>query len=645
MTDEHDRGAAHTTGYHRIKSIAVTGGFLEGLRLEFCDDLNCIIGGRGTGKTSVLEAIRFGLDRMPDLNLDRSRFQAIERLLQHNLGGGSVRIEIETSDGAAYTIARGIGEAPLVTNSEGRPTEINIGKDIIFGVDLYSQNQIEDIANDAFFQLQLIDKFIRGEVDDLERQIRETTKALETNSGRILETRKALDDLTEATRELPDISEKIRGFEKTDKGGAGEVLRKEHELKGLRTREMQVADSARALFAGGMEALASITRDLKQRYEDAFDVDLAVAPNRELIGRMRDSAQTAIETVDRSVDVARKGLATAEGELKKLQTQLVERQSLQEKAYRELVEKHEQERVKGVERTRLEQRHADLKGKEKKLLERKVALSTLNAEREQLRIRLSELRDQRFRLRVGVAERLNKHLAPMIRVRIEQFGNMDEYRNLLNQSMKGSGLRYAAIVDRAVERIPPAELASLIQKEDHVGLERELDLDTDRATRMIIQLKDKPELFAIETVELHDRPILELLDGEDYKDSSSLSTGQKCTTILPILLIESERPLLIDQPEDNLDNAFVFETIVRSIAEIRGRRQLIFVTHNPNIPVLGDAARVFALRSTGRSASVANAGTVDDVAQEIMTILEGGRSAFEARRKRYGRPVPSIKGT
>jgi len=640
MTDEHDRGAAHTTGYHRIKSIAVTGGFLEGLRLEFCDDLNCIIGGRGTGKTSVLEAIRFGLDRMPDLNLDRSRFQAIERLLQHNLGGGSVRIEIETSDGAAYTIARGIGEAPLVTNSEGRPTEINIGKDIIFGVDLYSQNQIEDIANDAFFQLQLIDKFIRGEVDDLERQIRETTKALETNSGRILETRKALDDLTEATRELPDISEKIRGFEKTDKGGAGEVLRKEHELKGLRTREMQVADSARALFAGGMEALASITRDLKQRYEDAFDVDLAVAPNRELIGRMRDSAQTAIETVDRSVDVARKGLATAEGELKKLQTQLVERQSLQEKAYRELVEKHEQERVKGVERTRLEQRHADLKGKEKKLLERKVALSTLNAEREQLRIRLSELRDQRFRLRVGVAERLNKHLAPMIRVRIEQFGNMDEYRNLLNQSMKGSGLRYAAIVDRAVERIPPAELASLIQKEDHVGLERELDLDTDRATRMIIQLKDKPELFAIETVELHDRPILELLDGEDYKDSSSLSTGQKCTTILPILLIESERPLLIDQPEDNLDNAFVFETIVRSIAEIRGRRQLIFVTHNPNIPVLGDAARVFALRSTGRSASVANAGTVDDVAQEIMTILEGGRSAFEARRKRYGRPVP-----
>jgi hypothetical protein len=206
--------------------------------------------------------------------------------------------------------------------------------------------------------------------------------------------------------------------------------------------------------------------------------------------------------------------------------------------------------------------------------------------------------------------------------------------------MKGSGLRYATLVDRAVERIPPAELATYVQKEDRASLERELDLDADRATRWIIQLKDKREIFEIETVELHDRPILELKDGDDYKDSASLSTGQKCTTILPILLMESERPLLVDQPEDNLDNAFVFETIVKSIAEVRGGRQLIFVTHNPNIPVLGDAGRVFALRSTGRAATVANAGSVDDVAPEIMTILEGGRAAFEARRRRYGRPLP-----
>ena len=273
----------------------------------------------------------------------------------------------------------------------------------------------------------------------------------------------------------------------------------------------------------------------------------------------------------------------------------------------------------------------------------KADLEALYKDRDSFRAQLSDLRDQRYRLRVGVADRLNERLKPMIRIQVNQFGNRDDYRNVLNQAMKGSGLRYASIVERAAERIPPVEFASAIQREDHATLVRELDIDADRATRLIIQLKDKPEIFAIETVELRDRPVLELKDGEDYKDSASLSTGQKCTTILPILLVESERPLLIDQPEDNLDNAFIFETVVQSITGASQNRQLIFVTHNPNIPVLGDAARVFALRSTGRAATVANAGTVDDVAQDIVTILEGGHAAFEARRERYGRPVPKTK--
>lgn len=636
-----DAGSAQrAAAYHKIKSVELTGGFLQGVKLEFGDGLNCIIGGRGTGKTSVLEAIRYALDRMPDAQSDKPRYQAIEKLLEHNLGGGSVRLEIETADGTTYTVTRGRGELPLVLNADGKPTEINIGKDIIFAVDLYSQNQIEDIANDAFFQLQLIDKFIHHQIDELEREIREVTKVLEANATKILDARKAMGDLTEATRELPDIAEKIRGFEKADQGGAGEVLRREHERRSLRSRELQVVASIEALHATATEALALVQRELRQKYDDAFDVDLSASPNRELIERMRDSTQTALEAVDRSLAAATQSLRTAHAELAPLKAQLAERHAGQDKAYRELVDRHEQERAKGVERTRLEQRFADLRAKEKKLIEKQSALATLDREREQHRARLSELRDRRFQLRLEVAERLNRDLAPMIRVRIEQFGNMDEYRDLLNQSMKGSGLRYAAIVDRAVDRIPPAELAALIQREDRAGLERELELDADRATRLIIQLKDKPELFAIETVELHDRPILELRDGEDYKDSSALSTGQKCTTILPILLVESERPLLIDQPEDNLDNAFVFETIVQSLSEIRGRRQLIFVTHNPNIPVLGDAERVFALRSSGRAASVASEGSVDEVAPEIITILEGGRAAFEARRKRYGRPMP-----
>jgi DNA repair ATPase RecN len=635
--------SAKPSRHHRIRSLEVTGGFLQAIKMDFSDGLNCVIGGRGTGKTTVLEALRFALDRMPNEAIDRKRYEALEKLLQANLGTGSIKLELETADGIRYSVSRAFGETPLVTNADGKPVDIRIGNDMHFGVDIYSQNQIEDIANSDYFQLQLIDKFIQKPLEELERQIRDATSRLETNGQKILDCKKIIADQTEATRELPDITEKIRGFEAAAGGAESEEMRKGHEGKSLREREVRLFESLRASYQHSAGALNAVALDVKRQFADAIGQDFSTSPNREVIARVKEDAKLALEKMQSHIDAAVAVLRGAEAALEPSQAVLGELHALQEQAYRALLDKDEKERAKGLERTRLEQRYSDLKAKEKILVDAKANLETLYKERDSFRGQLSDLRDQRYRLRVGVADRLNERLKPMIRIQVNQFGNRDEYRNALNQAMKGSGLRYASIVERAAERLPPVEFASTIQTEDHSTLVRELDIDADRATRLIIQLKDKPDIFAIETVELRDRPVLELKDGEDYKDSASLSTGQKCTTILPILLVESERPLLIDQPEDNLDNAFVFETVVQSITGASRNRQLIFVTHNPNIPVLGDAARVFALRSTGRAATVANAGTVDDVAQEIVTILEGGYAAFEARRQRYGRPVPKTK--
>jgi len=155
--------------------------------------------------------------------------------------------------------------------------------------------------------------------------------------------------------------------------------------------------------------------------------------------------------------------------------------------------------------------------------------------------------------------------------------------------MKRSGMQYARVVDKIIQRIPPPELARLIQNNQAAELSEHLEIDRERANKIITQLQNSRDLFTIEAVELFDRPVIELKDGASYKSAESLSTGQKCTTILPILLLESVKPLIIDQPEDNLDNAFVYDTVVKSIRSSKQTRQLIFVTHNPNIPVLGDA--------------------------------------------------------
>ena len=238
-----------------------------------------------------------------------------------------------------------------------------------------------------------------------------------------------------------------------------------------------------------------------------------------------------------------------------------------------------------------------------------------------------------------MGERLTAKLSPSIRVRIEQEGNVEEYQALLIAALKNCGFQYKKVVGLIVQVIPPPQLAELVQRGDGEAvaeLSELLDLAPERSDLIVKHLKDREDIFKIETVELHDRPTIELKDGSSYKDSTTLSTGQKCTTILPILLLESASPLLIDQPEDNLDNAYIYDTVVKSIRSVRGRRQLIFVTHNPNIPVLGDAQKVFVLKSTGQRARVKSQGSVDEVKDDIETILEGGQEAFKSRKQRYG---------
>ena len=123
-----------------------------------------------------------------------------------------------------------------------------------------------------------------------------------------------------------------------------------------------------------------------------------------------------------------------------------------------------------------------------------------------------------------------------------------------------------------------------------------------------------------------------------------LSTGQKATAVLLLLLLESDAPLLVDQPEDDLDNRFITEGIVPKMREEKLRRQFIFSTHNANIPVLGDAELILGLNAEGEAGAgratipSEHMGSIDSrpVRELVREILEGGQEAFETRRLKYG---------
>ena len=118
---------------------------------------------------------------------------------------------------------------------------------------------------------------------------------------------------------------------------------------------------------------------------------------------------------------------------------------------------------------------------------------------------------------------------------------------------------------------------------------------------------------------------------------SNASAGQKTTTILTFLLAYGNQPLLLDQPEDDLDNRLVYDLIVARLKVAKSKRQIIVVTHNANIPVNGDSEYIISMDSETDIIQVNQTGTMDDesIRQEICNVMEGTKDAFEMRAKKY----------
>jgi ABC-type Mn2+/Zn2+ transport system ATPase subunit len=123
------------------------------------------------------------------------------------------------------------------------------------------------------------------------------------------------------------------------------------------------------------------------------------------------------------------------------------------------------------------------------------------------------------------------------------------------------------------------------------------------------------------------------------REFARLSLGQQQSVLLALMLSsDSKVPLIIDQPEDNLDSEFIFQSLVPVLRAAKERRQIIVVTHNPNIAVLGDAELIVALKSTSDKSSIVARGSIDDpkTKKVVCTILEGAEEAFKRRAKMYG---------
>jgi energy-coupling factor transporter ATP-binding protein EcfA2 len=611
---------SRSVSHHVILSVEVTDGLLKGLKIELDPGHNCVIGGRGAGKTTLQELVRYVLVGESEN----------DGLVRSNLRSGRVRIWVQTKEGVRYRVEREWNKPIEIFGEDGTPKK-DIPLDRLFQVDVYSQNAIEEIATDPIGQLELLDRFVDPqELRRIETDSARLLRALSENESELKGLDQDIADLEDDEREAPALEEKLGGL-RGDDGKDAKAIEEAHREKAMREKEKRTLTEIASGLKKARVEFDDAGDGLRTRLENAIDADVLAGRNAKVfrviakqIGELGKAVEAATARLVEECGLAEVTLGEQSGSLEEIHR-------AQDSELRELLERTQVETARAKERAQVEQGLLAMTAVRRQLEEKRRTHRTLLKRRDEMLDKLNALRASRFALRKAVAEDLSGRLGGKIRVRVSQAGNNVRFKSaLVGILSRGS------FIEQAAQYLSPRILAEKAQSNEVEALARLAKIDEDRARRAIDKIRDSKKIYELQVLDLEDLPVIELLDGK-FKPSNELSTGQRCSTILPILLLESERPLLIDQPEDNLDNTFLFDTVVKRLEQVEGRRQLLFATHSPSVVVLGRAERVFVMKSNGSHAWVDKAGTVDERRREIVDILEGGQEAFDLRKARYGR--------
>ena len=223
----------------------------------------------------------------------------------------------------------------------------------------------------------------------------------------------------------------------------------------------------------------------------------------------------------------------------------------------------------------------------------------------------------------------------------EAGGINTDFIPLVSEVMSGSFMQDKDIA-RLCVATTPLDLAKLVQAGDRKAIAELGDVGTKWADEIIRRFSALQHMHRLEVTAQPPAPVIKVLTKTRPRSVipiTQLSDGQKHTILLTIaMLAESKEPLIIDQPEDDLDNAFIFTSVVRTLRYIKERRQVFIVTHNANIAVLGDSEIIFPMRREGGVGGTYERGSIDriETKQAVQDVLEGGAAAFLKRKAIYG---------
>jgi len=445
------------TPHHVVLSLKVTGGFLAGAQLEFADGLNCLIGGRGAGKTTALEFCRFGLGLMPDPKINGPRHKAIDALVKANLGSGRLAIDLRTKTDMRYTAGRAANETVQVVNETGTAVPVSLDRDQIFGADVFSQNEIEEMASSPAAQLDLLDRFQEQDASSIARELEQLQRQLDQSSVDLRRVDQEIDDLRGRASELPVLQEKLKGFAEIGGPDAARI-NAAHLAKSVRAREEKIPGIlAIALNKVVREIRASQTA-FRANAEAQIDSEVRQGANSELFARFIAELGVFTRELDAAVAAIGNAATVAEGRFTALATELAQRHAAQEAEYRATIAASEEQGGRAAERAGLQASLANAQVAATEQLAKERQRQELATARHALLKRASELRDQRFALRKRVAERLTSQF-PSIRVTVVQAAELEQYRELVADALKGAGVKQGVVAERLAQTFARTDLS------------------------------------------------------------------------------------------------------------------------------------------------------------------------------------------
>lgn len=612
-----------------IREVSWVGGFLDGVTVPVSPELTTLIGSRGTGKSTVIESLRFALGLEPTGRQAAVDHAAIVSGVLRS--GTTVRVIVDAVQPVPgrFVIERSVPNPPTVRDIAGTSTR-QAPEDVLGLVEIYGQHELAELASDKASVARMLERFAGQARTDPAYDA--TLLDLEQNRLALSQLEGSLADLEANLADIERLEERVQQFEATD------VPERLAELEQFERDSATFAEATSRI--GRARAAVTTLRDADGVTQLRLPVgDISRSSQPEVLAQVADALSGLAGYLDSLITAAAARVDGAQDEVAAALTSWEEVASPQRDGHAEVLrglvaDGHDPATYLTTTRA-LEDLRAQLPLRDSAVSK----LSGLAQERDRLLGELAAHETRRSEELNAAVRIANARTGGVVVVRPIEAAERSHIKGVIEEHVRGQRNQITAAID--ADGFSPRALAAAARS-GSTALEK-FGIRGAQATALVAAGEDAfralEELTVAQAVDVQ----LDVGVGtgsRQFRSIDDLSKGQRATALLLLLLGASDAALVIDQPEDDLDNRFVYDGIVTKLRELKGRRQIIASTHNANVPVLGDAELIIALEGDGNRGwpSEAGIGSLDDASIRALVenLLEGGAEAFSARQHLYG---------